>query len=74
MNITNEKQNIVRWIKGLHDEKTIEKILTLKEKNQISEFEQQLLEKGLNDILLGNVFSHEEVKNRFENRFTKINS
>ncbi|MBC7438604.1 MAG: hypothetical protein H7250_01280 [Flavobacterium sp.] len=58
MNITTEKQNIVRWIKGLHDEKTIEKILTFKEKNEISEFELQLIEKGLNDILLGNVFSH----------------
>lgn len=71
MNITAEKQNILHWILGIDDEKTIEKILIFKKKNQVSNFENELIQKGLNDVLLGNVSSHEEVKKRFQAKFAK---
>lgn len=71
MNIAAEKQNIVQWIQGINDEKVIEEILNLKVRNEISSLENELLQKGLNDILKGNVSSHEEVKKRFEAKFAK---
>lgn len=71
MNIAIEKQNILQWIQGLNDEKILEKILDLKAKNEISDFENLLIQKGLNDVLQGNVSSHEEVKKRFELKFAK---
>lgn len=52
---------LLQWIQGLKDEKIIEEILDLKNKNQISDFENQIIQKGLNDILNGNTATHEEV-------------
>lgn len=71
MNIAAEKKNIVRWIQEIQDQKTIEKILVLKNKNQVSNFENELIQKGIQDVLVGNVSSHDEVKKRFELKFTK---
>nr|WP_315195121.1 hypothetical protein [uncultured Flavobacterium sp.] len=71
MDISIEKKNIVQWIQAIDDEKIIEKILSFKEKNEVSSFENQLIQKGLNDIESGNVSSHEEVKKRFEAKFAK---
>ena len=71
MNITIEKQNLLQWIQGLTDEKIIERILSIKENNEVSSFENQLIQKGLEDISSGNVSSHEEVKKRFEAKFAK---
>ena len=71
MNITIEKQNLLQWIQGLTDEKIIERILSIKENNEVSFFENQLIQKGLEDISSGNVSSHEEVKKRFEAKFAK---
>ena len=71
MNITIEKQNLLQWIQGLTDEKIIERILSIKENNEVSSFENQLIQKGLDDISSGNVSSHEEVKKRFEAKFAK---
>lgn len=71
MNISAEKQNIVQWIKGINDEKVIRKILELKTENEDSFFENQLIQKGLKDILEGKVASHEEVKKRFSAKFAK---
>ena len=71
MNIAIEKQNLLQWIQGLTDEKIIERILSIKENNDVSTFENQLIQKGLNDISSGNVSSHEEVKKRFEAKFAK---
>ncbi len=71
MNIAAKKQNIVQWIQGINDEKVIEEILNLKVRNEISSLENELIQKGLNDILKGNVSSHEEVKKRFEAKFVK---
>ncbi len=70
MNITAEKQNILQWIQGIDDKKTIEKILTFKEESDFSIFESKLIQKGLNDVLSGNVSSHEEVKKRFDAKFS----
>lgn len=36
MNITIEKQNLLQWIQGLTDEKIIERILSIKENNEVS--------------------------------------
>lgn len=71
MNIAAEKKNIVRWIQEIQDQKTIEKILVLKNKNQVSNFEKELIQKGIQDVLVGNVSSHDEVKKRFELKFAK---
>ena len=71
MDISIEKKNIVQWIQAIDDEKIIEKILSFKEKNEVSSFENQLIQKGLNDVESGNVSTHEEVKKRFEAKFAK---
>ena len=71
MNIAIEKQNLLQWIQGLTDEKIIERILSIKENNEVSSLENQLIQKGLEDISNGNVSSHEEVKKRFEAIFAK---
>jgi hypothetical protein len=70
MNIVAEKQNILNWIQVIDDKKTIEKILTFKEENDFLIFENKLILKGLNDVLSGNVSSHEDVKKRFEGKFS----
>lgn len=69
MDITVEKENILRWINNLKDEKIIEKILDLKEETEISDFENQIIQKGLKDIELGKVSSHQEVMERFSKKF-----
>ena len=69
MDITIEKENILRWINNLKDEKIIEKILDLKEEIEISDFENQIIQKGLKDIELGKVSSHKEVMERFSKKF-----
>jgi predicted transcriptional regulator len=71
MNIATKKQNIVQWIQGINDENVIEEILNLKVRNEISSFENELIQKGMDDILTGNVSTHEEVKKRFEAKFAK---
>ncbi len=71
MNIATKKQNLLQWIQGLTDEKIIERILSIKENNEVSSLENQLIQKGLEDISNGNVSSHEEVKKRFEAKFAK---
>lgn len=71
MDISVEKKNIVQWIQAIDDEKIIEKILSFKEQNEVSFFENQLIQKGLKDVSSGNVSSHEEVKKRFEAKFAK---
>ena len=48
----------------------IEKILDLKGETEISDFENQLIQEGLKDIENGNTSTHEEVKKRFEAKFT----
>jgi len=70
MSIIVEKQNIVQWIQGLNDEKIIKKILDLKVENELSDFENQMIQNGLNDVLNGNTATHEEVKKRLESKFT----
>ena len=69
MDITIEKQHILQWIKDLKDEKIIEKILDLKEKTEISDFENQSIQKGLKDIEDGSFSSHNEVLERFKTKF-----
>lgn len=69
MNITIEKQNILQWLKNLKDEKIIEKILDIKEETEISDFENQSIQKGLKDIEDGRFSSHNEVLERFKTKF-----
>jgi hypothetical protein len=70
MNIIAKKQSLLQWIQGLNDEKIIAEILDLKAKNEISAFENHIIQKGLNDVLNGDTSTHEEVKKRFEARFS----
>jgi len=69
MDITIEKQNILQWLKDLKDEKIIEKILDLKEETEISDFENQSIQKGLKDIEEGRFSSHDKVLERFKTKF-----
>lgn len=69
MNIVAEKQNLLQWIQGLNDEKILGEILDLKIKNEISDFENQIIQNGLNDVLNRNTSTHQEVKKRFEAKF-----
>ena len=69
MNVLTEKKNLVHWIQTLKDESVLAKILDLKVKSEISDFENQLIQKGLTDITKGNASTHEEVKRRFESNF-----
>lgn len=69
MNILTEKQNLVYWIQTLKDESVLAKIIDLKVESEISDFENQLIQKGLIDITNGNTSTHEEVKRRFESNF-----
>ena len=71
MNVAFEKQNILQWIQNLNDAKVLRKILDLKSKIEVSNFENQLIKKGLEDISQGNLSSHEDVKKRFEEKFAK---
>jgi len=71
VDITTEKQNIIQWLKDLKDEKIIKKILDLKEETETSDFKNQLIQKGLKDILAGKVSSHEEVINCFAKKLKK---
>ncbi|TRX42324.1 hypothetical protein [Flavobacterium restrictum] len=71
MDISIEKKNIIQWIQKIDDEKSIQEILGFKEKNEFSFFENQLIQKGLNDVSSGNVSSNEEVKKRFEVKFAE---
>lgn len=71
MNIITERRKIVQWIQNLNDEKILKKILDLKVMNEVSAFENHLINKGLNDILEGNTSTHDEVKKRFEAKFAK---
>ena len=70
MDLAIEKQNLLQWIQSITDDKTIKKISII-ENNDISYFENQLIQEGLEDIKNGNVSSHEEVKKRFEERYKK---
>lgn len=69
MDIMIEKQNILQWLKDLKDEKIIEKILDIKEETEISDFENQSIQKGLKDIEGGRFSSHNEVLERFKTKF-----
>ncbi len=70
MNIVAEKQSLLKWIQGLNDEKILGEILDLKIKNEVSNFENQIIQNGLNDVLNGNTSTHDEVKKRFKAKFT----
>ncbi|MFC5681794.1 hypothetical protein ACYE2N_08345 [Flavobacterium sp. MAHUQ-51] len=71
MDISIEKKNLVQWIQGLKDEKILVELLNLKANKEVADFENQLIQSGLNDLSLGNVSSHEDVKKRFEAKFAK---
>ncbi|MFO7447910.1 MAG: hypothetical protein R6W90_16220 [Ignavibacteriaceae bacterium] len=72
MNLETEKLKLIEWIAGLNDDSTIEKIKTLKDHhnqsdwwNEISEEEKAAIEKGLEDIKQGRVTPHEEMKKKY---------
>jgi predicted transcriptional regulator len=71
MNIIAEKKNLLFWIQNLTDENILGKIIEIKVANETSKIEEELINKGLNDFNEGRVSTHEEVKRRFESRFTK---
>ena len=65
-----KKQEIITWIQELNDDALLEKLIRF-QKNAVSDFENELIQKGLDDILKNNVSNHEEVKKRFELKFSK---
>ena len=43
--------------------------VNLNKNNDTLHFENLLIQKGLNDVINGNISTHKEVKKRFEDRF-----
>jgi hypothetical protein len=71
-NIQNTKIDIIQWITTLNDERILEKIVHIREKENkdwwdtISEAEKKSIEKGIFDADNDNVIPHEEVKKLYE--------
>ncbi|MCB0748356.1 MAG: hypothetical protein KDC90_12920 [Ignavibacteriae bacterium] len=72
MNIQNEKNKLIEWIKSLSDENIIERIMVVKESqnsdwwNELSNFERKSIDSGIADIKKGEVHQHSKVKKLYE--------
>ena len=65
-----KKKKIITWIQDLNDDSVLEELIRF-QKNSVSDFENELIQKGLDDILKNNVSNHDDVKKRFELKFIK---
>jgi hypothetical protein len=72
-NVEKEKLEIIKWVTGLKDNTTIERLKMLREKpkkidwwNEITDEERAAIDKGLEDIKAGRVKPHREAKKLYE--------
>ena len=65
-----KKKKIITWVQDLNDDSVLEELIRF-QKNSVSDFENELIQKGLDDILKNNVSNHDDVKKRFELKFIK---
>lgn len=72
IDLQNNKIELIQWLSTLNDQSMIEKLLKLRDEektdwwNNISEVEQQSIEKGLQDALDGKLTSHSNVRKVYE--------
>ena len=70
MDIYSKKYQLMEWIMNLRDTQMIDKLLSIAEKsdwwNEISQTEQESIEKGLQDISENKVFNHSDVRKHYE--------
>lgn len=72
-NIEKDKLEIIRWVTGLKDETSIQRLKMLKDGavntdwwEQISDEERETINKGLEDVRAGRVKPHNEVRKLYE--------
>jgi predicted transcriptional regulator len=73
VNIEKDKLEIIKWVTTLKDVTSIERLKMLKDSrsktdwwNQISDEEQNAIDKGLTDIKAGRLKPHKEVKKLYK--------
>lgn len=67
------KLELIAWLSKLEDQDTIEYLKVVKETQEtgndwweeLNEVQKKGVEKGLNDVKEGRIFSHEEVRNKY---------
>ena len=70
--IEKDKLEIIKWIAGLKDETSLERIKLLKNKkysdwwDEISEDEKSAIDHGIKDMKMGKTKSHTEVRKLYE--------
>jgi hypothetical protein len=71
-NIERDKLEIIKWVTGLKDETSIERLKLLKDKkrvdwwDEITESEKAAIEEGIKDMKSGKTKSQKEVKQLYE--------
>lgn len=73
INVEKEKLEIIKWVTTIEDESSIEKLKMLKDKdessdwwNEITREEKAAIEKGIEDSKAGRVKPHKEAKKLYE--------
>jgi hypothetical protein len=73
LNVEKEKLEIIKWVTGLKDNTTIERLKMLRDNPkkadwwiEITEEERAAIDKGLEDIKSGRVKLHKEAKKLYE--------
>lgn len=73
VNLKKEKLEIIKWVTGLKDNTSIEKLRMLRESprkidwwNEIADEEKTAIDKGLADLKAGRVKPHKEAKKLYE--------
>ena len=73
MDIEKEKLKIIRWVKTLKDDSSIERLKALRDRSkrpdwwaEISHEEKAAIDKGIADIKAGRVRPHKEVRKFYE--------
>lgn len=72
MNMESAKRELIEWIMTIKDDSIIERIKMLKEAqhktdwwDEIADEEKASIEKGLEDVKMGRIIPHEEVKKEY---------
>lgn len=71
-NIQDKKIELIQWLSTLNDNKIIEKIIALRDRemedwwSKLSEAEKKSLEKGIEDAEKGNLLPHQQARSRYE--------
>jgi hypothetical protein len=78
MNIQAEKLDIIQWLAGVNDIKTIRQFKLLKESNEspptvsLTQAERDAIDKGLVSVKEGRIKSHEEVEDETRKKYPQL--